>query len=324
MGTVSVDTTEIGTFNPVCGAKGGVFLNLSLIGSTALEASGTVYVDGVSVGTYSGAVYPQMWRDLARTYKDVFQNLDVTCCKLSLGDRDSVTGWYKKSFSESAGEMVVLSKGTSNVSLPVGFIVKLDALGFTVNLLDEGDQVITKAGLRFEVKTVQDNPPGDGFRVRTCDLTLLPLHSLTGETYSESTVEDARYKTKVYLETYLDSDALPSYIVAYEMPDYPLVRVFKDEGVNLVYSIGTPDSAALPVGKGYIENVPITIWCIDKTGISGTKLRWKAEAELRRICEEHPTGGSLFTWQRLGDNEKNLGSTVLYSVEYVMRYKRYS
>jgi hypothetical protein len=143
--------------------------------------------------------------------------------------------------------------------------------------------------------------------------------------------EDARYRTKILLDTYLlaanltedDNSTQVKFIVAYADPDYPLVRVFFDKFVDLVFCVGTPDSIALPVGIGYEENVPITIWCIDKTGITGTKLRWKAEAELRRIVETYPTG-SLRNWQRLGDNEKNLGSTVLYSVNYVLRYKRYA
>jgi len=98
--------------------------------------------------------------------------------------------------------------------------------------------------------------------------------------------------------------------------------VFKDKGVDLIFSVGTPESEALPVGVGYIENMPITVWCIDKTGITGTKLRWKAEAELRRISETYPLG-SLRALNRLSDNEQRLGSTVLYSVSYIMRYKRY-
>lgn len=143
-----------------------------------------------------------------------------------------------------------------------------------------------------------------------------------------SPLQDARSRIKVYLETYLspsmitNDDGSPvTFAVIYANPNYPIQLEFLT--VALLFCIDTPDSVALPVGVGYIENVPITIWCIDKTGITGTKLRWKAEAELRRVVEEHPAGWSLYTWQRLSDNEQNLGSTILYSVEYVLRYKRY-
>jgi len=141
---------------------------------------------------------------------------------------------------------------------------------------------------------------------------------------------DARYRTKVYLETYLlnanltedDDSTTVKFIVAYAFPDYPWLRVFQDKKVSLVFAVGTPETEALPVAVGYMENVPITVWCINKAGISGTKLRWKAEAELRRVAETYPVS-SLRTLTRLTDNEKNLGSTVLYSVTYNLRYKRY-
>jgi len=114
-----------------------------------------------------------------------------------------------------------------------------------------------------------------------------------------------------------------SFIVCYGNPDYALERVFIDKAVDLVFSIGTPDSVALPLGVGYLETVPISIWTIDKTGITGTELRWKAEAELRRVCEAYPLS-SLRDTEKISDNEKNLGSTILYSVTHVMRYKRYA
>ena len=142
---------------------------------------------------------------------------------------------------------------------------------------------------------------------------------------------DARSCIRTWLNLHLDNSNLTeddgstqvSFIIAYAFPDYPLERVFKDKGVDLVFSLGTPESEALPVGVGYIENVPITMCCVDKTGITGNKLRWKAEAELRRITENYPEG-SLYALSRLSDSEERLGSTVLYSVTYTMRYKRYA
>jgi hypothetical protein len=117
-----------------------------------------------------------------------------------------------------------------------------------------------------------------------------------------------------------------SFIIAYADPDYPLIRVFIDKAVDLVFCVGDPESEAIldsdhyPIG--YKESVPITVWCIDKTSITGTKLRWKAEAELRRICEIYPLGGSIRSLERIRDNDKNLGSTILYSREFIMKYER--
>jgi len=144
--------------------------------------------------------------------------------------------------------------------------------------------------------------------------------------------QDARQRTKVFLDSYLDNANLTkddgetqvAFAVIFSQPNYPLQSEFRAAAspVDLLYCVGTPESEGLPVGVGYIEHVPITIWCIDKTGITGTKLRWKAETELRRVCKEHPEG-SLRTLDRMSDNEENLGSTVLYSVTYILRYKRH-
>lgn len=152
-------------------------------------------------------------------------------------------------------------------------------------------------------------------------------------------VEDARARTRDYLlgETNPSTALLPAnltkddgttlakYIVAYGNPDYPITRVFKDKRVDLVFSIGEPESTPLmghdQYAYGYEEHVPIRTYCIDKTGITGTKLKWKAEAELRRITENYPTG-SLHGLERRGDRDERLGSTILYSTEFILSYKR--
>ena len=146
-------------------------------------------------------------------------------------------------------------------------------------------------------------------------------------------VDDARLRTKVYLETWLNNANLMkdndtsqvAFIVAYGNPDYPLTQIFNDKNVDLVFSIGDPDSEAIADSDhypiGYKETVPIIIFCVDKTGITGAKLRWKAEAELRRVIEQHPEG-SQRSLEKIRDNDKNLGSTILYSREFALKYVR--
>jgi len=253
-------------------------------------------------------------------------SFDVTRRKLQLGSRDSVTGWYSKGFTTEAIEMIIVDRGTSQTPLPPGTYVKLDALGMTADPVVEGDEVDTEDGRRYEVKAIGEVwGPGDNFVRRDCDLTRLPLFNLTGETYTSSLVEDARYRTKVYLEKYLDADALPSFIVAYGEPDYSMVRVFKTKGVDLVFSIGDPESTPMLKGDqtpyGYQEQVPISIFCIDKSNLTGTKVKWAAEAELRRITEAHIID-SLRSMNRRRDNDQNLGTTILYSTEFTLNYRR--
>jgi hypothetical protein len=251
-------------------------------------------------------------------------NLQVTRQKLTLGTRDSVTGWYTKSFVDTTVEMIIIAKGSTNSLLPPGTYVRTDALGLTTDGFLEGDQILAD-NTYYEVKATREHTVGDSFYYRECDLTLLPLENLTGATYTESTVEDARYRNKVYLETWLSSTALPNYIVAYGEPDYPLIRVFKEKGVDLVYSLGEHtsdtviDSDHYPFG--YKEHVPITTLCINKINIAGTKLMHQAETELRRVAETYPLG-SLRALGARRPQTKRLGSLTLYSAEYMMEYQR--
>ena len=146
-------------------------------------------------------------------------------------------------------------------------------------------------------------------------------------------VDDPRYRTKDYLQTYLtagnltkDDDATPiSFIVAFGEPDYPITKVFLTKGIDLVFSIGDPTSTAEidtdQVPWGYEERLPITVTAINKTGITGEKLRQKAINELRRVTQEHPTGSQRAMVEERPD-EQRLGSTVLYQQTFILNYRR--
>ena len=144
--------------------------------------------------------------------------------------------------------------------------------------------------------------------------------------------EDARYRTKVYLEDNITAANLTddngdevSWIVAYGWPEYPLAKVFNEMGVDLVFSVGEPESTALldvdQVPHGYEESVPIEIGCIDKPSVTGTKLKWTAEAELRSVVEDWPTG-SQRSLERRGDRDRRLGSMKLYGTLFMLNYVR--
>lgn len=146
-------------------------------------------------------------------------------------------------------------------------------------------------------------------------------------------VEDARYRTKVFLDTYLtaanllidDGATQAVFMTAFGNPSYSIVRVFIDKDVDLVYSIGEPDSIPL-IGTdlatwGYQEFVPIATFCIDKDGITGEKLKFTAEKELRRICEAN-IFGSIRHLKNRTPNDYDVGGTKVYSTKWIMDYRR--
>jgi hypothetical protein len=257
----------------------------------------------------------------------------VTRRALTLGAIDDVTGWYAKSFSETEIEMIIQPKGSFFTVSGMGFYARHTLTGFTQDAVVEGDEIKDSANVYYEIKTSQDYPLGDSFIYRECELAKVPIHYDMPTTYGTApTVQDPRQRSKVWLDLYLtagnltkDDNSTPAqYITSWAKPPYPIIKVFETKGIDLVFSIATPTSEGLPLNVGYIEHVPITVFTIDKTGITGNKLRWKGEAELRRLAETHAVGSLRSPWERMSDNEENLGSTTLYSVTYVLRYKRYA
>lgn len=263
------------------------------------------------------------------TFKEKIKRLgvsiNVTRYALSLGNADAITGWYAKSFTESTIETVIISKGLQSILTGTGIYIRMNAIGLTDDEIAEGDELKDASGTYYRVETVTNEKIGDRSIFKQCDLTELPYKNLTGGTYTTSTIEDPRYRTRDWLEDYLNDAALPVYITAYGRPDYPMTRVFKTKGIDLVFSILEPNSTPIMgidfVPCGYEEHVPIDIFCIDKNNIEGTKLKWQAETELRRISETYPLG-SLRSFERTRDNDVQLGSTTLYSRECILIYQR--
>lgn len=141
---------------------------------------------------------------------------------------------------------------------------------------------------------------------------------------------DARKRTKLYLDAYLaaskiskDDDSAASFAVIYAYPPYPLEQEFKaaSNPVDVLFLVGCPTAGPLIADTRVEESVPIEIWCIDKTGITGTKLKWKCEKELRRVLKSYHWG-SFRSLDRVEDNDQRLGSTTFYSTRLVFNYRR--
>lgn len=159
--------------------------------------------------------------------------------------------------------------------------------------------------------------------------TLIGTYLAAGE--GEPPGQDARYRTKVYLSTYLNQAALTKddgspavFAVMYAYPDYALSLEFlaASNPVDVLFLIGKPNTESI-LARRYNEHVPITISAINKTGITGVKLCWKAEAELRRVTDTQPLGSTaLCKLETIRETTERIGSATIYSTECVMTYRR--
>lgn len=127
-------------------------------------------------GYFRWGVYRDDWDKLLRAFENIASH-DLTLRKLSLGARDSTTGWRAKSFTESTIEGILATKGMLPSALPVGLSVRYDAVLRTADGVAEGDEIEDASSNFWEVKAVQDVTFGDSFVYRDCHLVKMPLHT---------------------------------------------------------------------------------------------------------------------------------------------------
>ena len=245
----------------------------------------------------------------------------VTRRRLILGLKDSVTGWYTKHFIPETIEAYAEDRGTSTGYLPAGVYAKLDAVCISGYPLNEGDEIKTDDGRFYEVKAVKEVfGPADNACYVVADLVKLPLHELSFSSVAPS-VNDARYNMKVYWDTYIDITYLQDkpFLVCYSDPDYPYSRLFKDKGLEIVFTVETSRTTPL-IGTdltpyNYREQVNTHVITLD------TKLNHLGQAELRRVIENHPLG-SQRTFTSSEPRIHHLGSMQVYDSTFTVNYTR--
>jgi len=280
-------------------------------------------VGTMRVGHFRIGVFRDDWDNLVKRVESVSGpiSLDVTRRELTLGTPDYTTGWYAKEWSDSTIQGILSSRSATHVLVAAGTYARTDYLLLTKDVVEESDEIKDASGNYYEVKPVRLRRIGDSFSHRECDLTHLPLHSLS---YSSSTpsVEDARSRTKTYWETYLDYDKLQnkSFIVAYSNPDYSLTRVFLDKEIDIIFAVNQSSGTPMmdPVSQapyGYVESVPTDVQALDP------QLMHLGGAELRRITESYP-GGSKRNLETMRPTTIRLGSHTVYSQRHILNYRR--
>jgi len=266
---------------------------------------------------------------------------EVTRRALSLGARDSWSGWRAKNWSdpedpESKIEMVIVKRGAHQLASLAGVYPVLDAAGLTADPVSVGDQILDKQNNYWDVETVQPHYWLDSFVYRVCNMNHARLYQADpgSTTWSKTRASDTRYRTKVWLETRLrdaqitkdDDSTEADYAVIFNEPPYPLHLEFRgDSDMEGLFVIDQPASTPLhdadQIIRDYTDHVPIHVLTVDSTGCTGTALQHKMIAELQYIAETYPEG-SQRGLERRNKHDRDLGGMWLYDAEYVLSYTR--
>ena len=263
----------------------------------------------------------------------------VTRRELSTGARDTVTGHCAKSFAETTIKGVIRPRGASFSSGGIAYIAKYPHTFFTNYVIAEGDEIIDKWLKYFQIQTVEPDGIADSFDHYTCNAEKLEFHSDLPATYGTgATVKDSRYTTRLFLDPTLsghlsganltdNSGAGADFITCFDNIPYPISRellpAYND--VDLIFAISPSTSEVLLNGDGthkaygYHEKVPVTIYVVDKAGITAENLKNKAEQELRRVIGLYPLGSVRSLG---GGKPKQVGIYPIYAYEYIIDYRR--
>jgi hypothetical protein len=219
-----------------------------------------------------------------------------------------------------------------------GYYPKHEYTGFTADGVLAGDKLMDDFGNLYLVKTNSQEMFLDSHshwvsELEVCDASDRPTSSGTWHLDSDSLKTDSRYRHKTYLDTYLDSGALlfddgasgASYLVSFDGADYPITKLLLDSGVDLLFSVAkstmTPEEDAFFYIYKYRESVPITVYAINKSGLTATNLLDQAEEEIRRIVTTYPIG-SIRKISRGETHKVEQDGLRLYSATITIEYTR--
>ena len=124
-----------------------------------------------------------------------------------------------------------------------------------------------------------------------------------------------------------DDVTFAPYTILYETPPWVILHDWLvTNGRYLVITVGrirvTPKRFIQGVPLIYDGRYPVSTWCIDKSDSTGTKLKWKADEEIERIFEDNP-GVFSQAAESIEEDDRVLGSIILYSTRTIVKHKRY-
>jgi hypothetical protein len=261
----------------------------------------------------------------------------------SYSGRDEETGWRLFEYHEKkyVTGIFVAKNALSLVEVagPFGIFVRGDYDGwiFTPGTIRWKDRVFAN-NILYEVEDVADYLETDnriGYRVGM--LRQLTLSQEGSKTESSSTIDSEQAHVRTHLLANLNGDEVTKdncveralFCVIYNDPNYSILKEFNSavDPVDGVIAVGTPKTTPLQGHNrgvyGYEEQVPLSIYTIDKADVTSKKLELKIESELRRVFDTVPiAGGRIGNFETCGRSKRNIGNAVLNIAEFLLKYKR--
>jgi hypothetical protein len=265
----------------------------------------------------------------------------VTRYALSLGAQDVTHGYYAASYASSSIDGSIQPKGAVIRDLPCGNIAVYNHSFFTAATVALGDEIKDANNTYYVIKSLMPYWWLNQFSHYVCELeqrdfVLPPTTSGTWHLDSDSAKTDPRYRHKSWLDIYLTATNLKedngstnaTYITCFDEAPYPLSQVFLTKEVDLIFSIGKKAAQALEdylhYPYAFIETVPITLYAVNKSGLTATNLLEQAEQEIRHIATHYPVvaGASIRSIDASEYKQENLGGAKLWTCTVTIKYKR--
>lgn len=92
-------------------------------------------------------VYLPIFDEAVEQFKAQGLSPDVTRYKVSLGEKDSVTGWLNPDYTAEPIEMPILQRGASLLTSGGGLFAKYNVTGFTCDAVKVGEYIKTLTAL---------------------------------------------------------------------------------------------------------------------------------------------------------------------------------
>ncbi len=147
--------------------------------------------------------------------------------------------------------------------------------------------------------------------------------------------KDAQTRIKEFLDFYIDNENLllddgeteMNILIAKDLPNYLLTYVFDLRNIDLIFSVGGENSKAIMDGNsgltiGYNERVPVTMYTVDKIGLTATKALQQAKKELRAELEAYGADAGYRALSNQQPVNLRVGAAILWACEATIACER--